>query len=127
VWECVIYVCKIDFLINAHAPAEDKEEEEKEEFCEELEIAYDKLPANDIRNIVGDMNTKIGKENILWNHAGIDSLHEESENENRLINFAFSKNMFIRSTKFSHKVIHKTTWKSPDGRTENQICHVTYR
>jgi hypothetical protein len=36
-----------------------------------LERAYDKLPANDIRIIVSDMNAKTGKENILkrscWN------------------------------------------------------------
>jgi hypothetical protein len=52
-------------IINAHAPTEDKEEE----FYEKLERAYDKFPANDIRITVGDMNTKIGKENISRNHA----------------------------------------------------------
>jgi hydroxypyruvate isomerase len=62
-------------IINAHAPTEDKEEEEEKAFYENLERAYDKLPANDIRIIVGDMNTKIGKENILRNHAGMYSLH----------------------------------------------------
>jgi hypothetical protein len=71
------------------------------------------------------MKTKLGKENILRNHAGMYSLHENtSENESRLVNFAVSKNMFIGSTKFSHKRIHKTSWKSPDGKTENQIDHL---
>jgi hypothetical protein len=74
------------------------------------------------------MNAKIGKENILRNHAGMYSLHENtSENGSRLISFAVSKNLFIRSTKFNHKIIHKTTWKSPDGKTENQVDHLLER
>jgi hypothetical protein len=111
--------------INAHVPTEDKEEEENEEFYEKLERAYDKLPANDIRIIVRDINAKTGKENILRNHAGMFSLHENtSDNGSRLVNFPVSKNMFIGSSKFDHKIIHKTTWKSSDGKTENQIHHL---
>jgi exonuclease III len=83
-------------LINAHAPTEDKKEEEKEAFYEKWERSCDKLPANDIRIIMGDMNAKIGKGNILSNHAGMYSLHENtSENGSRPVNFAVSKNMFI--------------------------------
>jgi exonuclease III len=83
-------------IINVHVPTEDKEEEEKEAFYEKLERAYDKLPANDIRIIVGDMNAKISKQNILRYHAGMYSLHENtSENGSRLVNFAVSKSMFI--------------------------------
>jgi hypothetical protein len=104
-----------------HAPTEDKEEEEQEVFYEKLERAYDKLPANDIRIMVADMNAKIGKENILRSHAGMYRLHENtSEIGSRLVNFAVAKNMFIGSTELNHKIIHITTWKSPDGKNENQ-------
>jgi hypothetical protein len=90
-----------------------------------LERAYDKLIANDIRIIVVDMNAKIDNGNILINHAGLYSLHENtSENGSRLVNFAVSKNMFNGSTKANHKIIHKNTWKSPDDKTENQIDHL---
>jgi hypothetical protein len=82
--------------------------------------AYDKLPASDIRIIMGDMNAKISKENILRNHAGMYSVHENtSEKGSRLVNFAVSKNMFIGSTKFNHRVIHDHF-----EVTENQIYHL---
>jgi hypothetical protein len=53
------------------------------------------------------------------------ALHENtSENGSTLVNFAVSKNIFFGSTKFNHKIIHKTTWKSPYGKTKNQIDHL---
>jgi exonuclease III len=111
-------------IINAHAPTEDKEEEQKEQFYEKLERAYDKHPANDIRITVGDMNEINGKENILRNQAGMYSLHENtSENGNRCQLFSFQEYVY-RNTKFNHKIIHITTWKSSDGKTENQKDHL---
>jgi hypothetical protein len=63
--------------------------------------------------------------NIYRPVIGPNSLHEISNgNGTRLINFAHSKNCIISSTYFPRKNIHKFTWKSPDGRTFNQIDHV---
>ena len=45
-------------------------------------------------------------------------------NEERLIDFCLNNNCTIGGTIFLHKNIHKFTWKSPDGRTTNQIDHV---
>ena len=41
-----------------------------------------------------------------------------------MIQFAISKGLNVRSTKFLHKDIHKETWYSADGRMANQIDHV---
>jgi hypothetical protein len=42
----------------------------------------------------------------------------------RLVNVATSKNLRVKSTMFPHPNIHKYTWKSPDGKTHNQIYHI---
>jgi hypothetical protein len=52
-------------------------------------------------------------------------LHEISnDNGVRLVNFATSKNLRVKSTMFPHCNIHKYTWTSPDGKTDNQIDHI---
>lgn len=76
-------------LINIHAPTEDKVDEDKELFYEELENAYDSCRANDIKIVIGDINAKIGKEEIYQEYIGRFSLHEETnDNGCRVINFA---------------------------------------
>ena len=45
-------------LINIYAPTEDKEEEIKEQFYEELHRTQDRIPKHDVTVILGDMNAK---------------------------------------------------------------------
>ena len=40
-----------------------------------------------------------------------------------LVDFCLKNNCVIGGTIFAHRDIHKLTWKSPDGRTSNQIDH----
>jgi hypothetical protein len=42
----------------------------------------------------------------------------------RVVNFATSKNLTVKSTIFPHCNIHKFTWTSPDGKMHNQIDHI---
>ena len=52
-------------------------------------------------------------------------LHQDSnDNGVRLVNFATSKNLVVKSTMFPHRNIRKYTWISPDGKTHNQIDHI---
>jgi len=43
---------------------------------------------------------------------------------NRIVNFACSNNFSISRTYFPHKIIHKQTWQSPDGKRVTQTDHV---
>jgi hypothetical protein len=52
------------------------------------------------------------------------SLHELSnDNGVRVLNFATSKNLTVKSMMFPQHSMHKYTWTSPDGKTLNQIDH----
>jgi hypothetical protein len=71
--------------------------------------------------LLRDFNATVGKE-IFKRTIGNESLHEISnDNGVRVVNFATSKNLIVKSMMFSHHNIHKFTWTSPGGKTDNQI------
>jgi hypothetical protein len=112
-------------VLNIHAPTEDKTDDVKDRFYEELECVFDKLPKYHMKILLGNFNAKVGREDIFKPTIGNESLHEISnDNGARLVNFATSKNLRVKSTMFPHHNIHKYTWMSPDGKTHNQIDHV---
>ena len=112
-------------LICVHAPTEEKDDDEKDNFYEDLDQMYEQCPKRDVKIIIGDLNAKIGQEEICGLIAGKYSLHTlSSDNGTRLINFAYSKNMVVASTLFNLKDIHKMTWRSSDGQSFNQVDHL---
>jgi hypothetical protein len=114
-------------VLNVHAPTEDKTDDMKDSFYEEVERVFDKFPKYQIQILLGDFSSRIGREDISKPAIGNESLHEVSnDNGVRVVNFVTSKNMIVKSTIFPHRNIHKFTWTS-NGKTHNQIdCIVTY-
>ncbi|XP_042911563.1 uncharacterized protein [Parasteatoda tepidariorum] len=49
-------------IICAHAPTEDRSDDEKETFYEELDKIFNDCPRHDRKLIIGDLNAKVGKE-----------------------------------------------------------------
>jgi len=112
-------------VLNVHAPSEDKCDDSKDSFYEELEQVFDHFPRYHTKILLGDFNAKVGRENIFKPTIGNESLHQDiNDNGVRIVNFATSKNLVVKSTMFLHRNIHKYTWTSPDGQTHNQIDHV---
>jgi hypothetical protein len=66
--------CNI-IVLNVHAPCEDKADEEKDSFYEELGRVFDQFPRY-MKIILGDFNAKVGRENIFKPTIGNESLHE---------------------------------------------------
>jgi exonuclease III len=113
------------YIINVHAPTEEKAEHEKDTFYQDLDRTVDSLPSNDVKLVLGDFNVKVGMEAEHHWTVGPDSLHNISnDNGVRLIDFSMSKNMTISLMLFPHLDIHKRMWTSPDGNSHNQIDRV---
>jgi hypothetical protein len=108
--------CNI-IVLNVHAPNENKIYCTKDRFYEELEQVFDKFPKYHMKILLGDFKAKVGRGNIFKPTIGNESLHEISNDIGiRVVNFATSKNLTVKSIMFPHRNIHKFTWTSPDGR-----------
>jgi hypothetical protein len=106
-------------VLNFHAPTADKTDDVKDSFYKKLERVFVKFP---MKIPLGNLSTKVGREDIFKPTIRNESLHEISnDNGLKLVNFATSKNLRVKSTMFPHRNINKYTWASPDGKTHNQI------
>jgi exonuclease III len=109
-------------VLNVHGPNEDKDDDIKDSFYEELAQVFDQFPRYHMKILLGDFNAKVGREDIFKPIIGNESPHEASDDNGvRVVNFTTSKSLIVKSTTFPHRDIHKHTWTSPDGVTHNQI------
>jgi len=56
--------CNI-IVLNVHAPSEEKSDESKDSFYEELEQVFYHFPNYHMKILLGDFNAKVGRENIF--------------------------------------------------------------
>jgi hypothetical protein len=99
-------------------PTEDKIVDVKGSFYAKLECIFDKFPNYYMKMILGDFNAKVSREDIFKLTIGNESLHEiGNDNGVRVVNFATSKNLIVKSMMFPHSNIHKYIWTSADGHT----------
>jgi endonuclease/exonuclease/phosphatase family metal-dependent hydrolase len=107
------------------APSEQKSDDSKDSLYEELEQAFYHFPKYNMKILLGDFNAKVGREIIFKPKIGNESLNQDiNGNGIRVVNFATSKNLAVKSTMFPHRNIHKYTWTSPEGNTHSQIDHI---
>lgn len=78
----------------------------------------------DILIVMGDLNAKVGCNNLgLEQVMGQHGMGISDNNGELLVDFCADNELIIGGTIFPHKNCHKVSWVSPDFRTENQIDH----
>jgi len=71
-----------------HAPSEEKSDDSKDSFYEQLEQVYDHFPKYHKKILLGDFNEKLGREDNFKPTIGNESLHQDSnDNGDRIVSF----------------------------------------
>ena len=112
-----LIISKIQF----YAPTNARSEEEIEKFYNVLQEGIDNTPSCDIKLIMRDANSKVGKSSITTENYGIYGLGECNEGGESSIDFCKTNSLSILNTLFSHHSRRLYTWKSPDGKARSQI------
>ena len=118
-------------VVQCYAPTNEKSEEVKDEFYNQLHGIFSRPSDQDVNILMGDFNAKIGSDNLGYDEVvgndevmGRHGLGEMNENGERFADACALNNMVIGGSVFLQKRIHKATWVSSDLITENQIDHV---
>ena len=92
-----------------------------------MEEAYDVCPSNDIKVLLGELNVKIGTEEICrgLEDTAIAYMWTKNNNWHRLEDFAAAQSILVSSSGYPHTEIQKQTWISPDGKTSKQIHYIS--
>jgi len=71
-----------------HAPSEEKSDDSKDSFYEELEQVFYHFPKYHMKILLGEFNAKVRRENIFKLTIGNECLHQDSnDNGFRIVNF----------------------------------------
>ena len=115
-------------IIQCYALTNVSEENAKEEFYNSLQslTLLDRAPRRDLKILMGDLNAKVGENNtdkeLIMGKHDVGTINENGE---LVTDFCAFNDLVIGGTIFPHKQVHKTTWVSPDTKTEYQIDHIT--
>jgi hypothetical protein len=78
-----------------------------------------------MKNLLGDFNAKVSTEDIFKLTIGNKSLHKIANDKGvKIVNFATSKTLTVKSTMFPHNNIHIYIWTSLDEKSHNYIGHI---
>jgi hypothetical protein len=84
-----------------YAQCEDKSDDVKDNFYEELGRVFDQFPRYDMKILLGDFNAKVGRDDIFKPTIENESSYKISnDNGVRVVNFATSKNLVVKSAIF---------------------------
>ena len=112
-------------VIQVYAPTEDKPDDEKDDFYEQLREVVRTVKQHDMLLLMGDFNAKVGQEDGMWrDEVGVFGIGTRNNNGQRLLEFCAEHRLCVTNTIFNHKIEHKATWISPNGMTRNLIDYI---
>jgi len=84
--------------LNVRAPSEEKSNDSKDSFYEELEWLFNHFSKYYTKILGEDFNAIVGREDIFKLTFGNDSLHQDCiDNDVKIVNFATSKIWLLRA------------------------------
>ncbi|BFZ16297.1 hypothetical protein BsWGS_19336 [Bradybaena similaris] len=110
-------------IIQIYAPTGESSDDSIEEFYNDIESALKKCKDSEITIIMGDFNAKVGNQGdgcTVGNHG----LGERNERGYKLVEWAKEQEMIVGNTWFQQHPRRLWTWRSPDGKTRNQIDYI---
>ena len=110
-------------FIQVYAPTSDADEAVLDDFYEQLQECYKKVPSKGIPIIMGDLNAKVGT-NSQNDAIGPHALGTQNESGTRLSEFCVANGLAIANMMFTQHAHKLYRWISPDGRTRNQIDYI---
>ena len=112
-------------VILVYAPTNEASEETKTVYMEQLQAVIETVPKHDMLLVIGDFNAKVGADNAGYERVmGREGTGVMNDNGERLVNLCEVNRLIVTGTLFPHKLKHKLTWTSPNGKSENQIDHI---
>ncbi|XP_021369218.1 craniofacial development protein 2-like [Mizuhopecten yessoensis] len=86
----------------------------------------EKTAKHDLIVVMGDLNATVGNEGTEDDRARGKHGCGSMNNGERLVAFSNMNDLVIGGTLSPHRLIHKLTWCSPNGRDKNQIDHLMF-
>ncbi|XP_020617309.1 craniofacial development protein 2-like [Orbicella faveolata] len=94
----------------------------KAALYERLPGVIDGVARKDLPLLLGDLNAKLGSDNTSFETVmGKYGIGKINENGELFADFCSFNKLVVGGSIFPHKKVHKTTWVSPDIKTDNQI------
>jgi len=120
----MLSVCWCNTVLNVHVPSEGISDDSRYNFYEKMEHFCKVLSA--IWTIMlCKFNAKFWETLFSNRQFGMRFFHQDcNDSGDRIIISATSRNLYVESTNFHHRSIHKNPWTSPDGKTDKHIDHI---
>ena len=94
----------------------DSDKESKNDFYDQIQAVFYPIFQHDMILVIGDLNAKVGTENVnnIERVIGKHGCVTRNENGEQFVDFCMIRRRVIGGTIYPNKNIHKSTLKSPD-------------